>query len=226
MPIRFNCQNPNCPHPALKVGDQYAGQRAQCPNCGTINIVPMQEELVLPPLPPPPAPPYRSPYADIFEAAEKGTFMDVKYFVESGVKVNVRTEGGRTPLQAAVRNNNALPVLQYLISQDADINSKNACGVTPLISAVMMKCDFEVVRFLVDHHADITVQDFDFGNSIIHYAVINHPDPRVLQLLIDRGADVNMKNRFGSTPMEHVCAEGITNAEEKERILRRAGGRR
>jgi len=68
MPIRFNCQNPNCPHPALKVGDQYAGQRAQCPNCETINIVPMQEELVLPPLPPPPDPPYRSPLADIFEA--------------------------------------------------------------------------------------------------------------------------------------------------------------
>jgi len=51
--IKFTCKNPDCKR-NLKVGNQHAGKKARCLQCGTSNIVPMQTELESPPPTPPP----------------------------------------------------------------------------------------------------------------------------------------------------------------------------
>lgn len=40
-----------------------------------------------------------------------------------------------------------------------------------------------------------------FGNSVLHYAAVNNPDPQVIRYLISLGINVNTVNRAGQTPL-------------------------
>ena len=95
-------------------------------------------------------PDYKSPFEDIFIAAEKGSVKDVWYFLAQGVEVNVKSErydrfknieidclfwlfcvgipdgeAAWTPLHFAASGNPNIEVLEYLIAKGADVNAEN-----------------------------------------------------------------------------------------------------
>jgi ankyrin repeat protein len=55
----------------------------------------------------------------------------VKYWVEKGADVNVKTDEGETPLFIAAEKN-SLEVVKYLVEKGADINVKTNDGKTSL----------------------------------------------------------------------------------------------
>ena len=102
---------------------------------------------------------------------------------------------------------------QYLIrNRTRDLCATDICGRTALHIAAF-KSDFEVVQMLVDTaHIDVDCQD-NRGCTPLHYAMHDgdhesHNDVQVsrcVELLLNRGANVETQNIHGSTPL-HLAA--------------------
>jgi len=156
-----------------------------------------------------------SQYKDIFEAAEKGTVEDVRYFIETKhVDVNAVSDSGNTPLNSAVRSyylepdpNRNIEVIKYLISEGADVNAGE-----PLLKAVFDKRNLDVVKILVDNGADVNI--WLSSSTLLHQAANKPYSLDVLKYLISKGADVNAKCENGSTPL-HWAVRAISCAEDE-----------
>jgi len=78
----------------------------------------------------------------------------------------------------------------------------------------------KLARKLVDGHPEVLNLRTGLGETAMHYlAVENYAE--AVQLLIDLGADVNVRNNFGKSPLQEAIQVGATQTVE---VLRRAGG--
>lgn len=103
--------------------------------------------------------------------------------------------GMRTPLMwAAFRND--LPLMRLLLEHKADVNKGTQFG-TPLSHAAWHD-SFEAAQLLLGNGASIDTRDFaDF--TPLHWAAgTDSPNARLVQLLLDKKADVNAK---GGSPI-------------------------
>jgi len=77
----------------------------------------------------------------------------------------------------------------------------------------------KLARKLVKDHPGVLNLRTGIGETALHYlAVENHAD--AVQLLIDLGADVNVKNEFGKSALEEAMQ---VEAKQTVEVLRRAG---
>jgi ankyrin repeat protein len=77
----------------------------------------------------------------------------------------------------------------------------------------------KLARHLVQHHPEVLNLRTGLGETALHYlAVENHAD--AVQLLIDLGAEVNVKNQFGASALEEAIQ---VEAKATVEFLRRAG---
>ena len=103
---------------------------------------------------------------------------------------------------------NDIEVAKLLLEFGADPNIKNNFDKTPLYWA----CDnnnIELVKLLLEHGANpnIILKGYE-ENSLLHWSVtLDEPeDIEVAKLFIENGADVNVKNKFGVTPLYEACS--------------------
>ena len=59
--------------------------------------------------------------------------------------------------------------------------------------------------------ADTKIVDSD-GNSLLHYAVDGDCSKEVLQVIVESGVDVNVRNKGGVTPLMWACRWGNIDA--------------
>ena len=77
----------------------------------------------------------------------------------------------------------------------------------------------KLARKLVKEHPEVLTLRTGLGETALHYlAVENYAE--AVQLLIDLGADVNVRNKFGATALEEAMQ---VEAKETVQVLRRAG---
>ncbi len=103
--------------------------------------------------------------------------------------------------------------IMKLLFDGADINYMNNLGVTPLTYVINTR-KTEMVKFLLENNADVNKKVKD-GNTALHIACNYSPgydpekvvsegkivdDIEIVQLLLDHGADMNIKNDNGMTP--------------------------
>lgn len=101
-------------------------------------------------------------------------------------------------------------------SLDADFADEE--GYTPLYNACRAGFD-EVIKLLLDYGADIEYKNSEYDLTPIFLVGLDHDRPTTMQLMIDRGADLNHQSTYGETPLlimidqEHWdCAEVLFNA--------------
>jgi uncharacterized protein len=117
-----------------------------------------------------------------------------------GFDPNSKDRDGRTPLMLAVTSDN-LELVQFLIENGADVNSKDNNGFTPLHFAAQ---DFRVqaAESLLRNGAKVNACD-NYGNPPLWRAVFNSQGRGdLITLLLKHGADRNLKNKSGKTPVE------------------------
>ncbi|MBX9830318.1 ankyrin repeat domain-containing protein [Candidatus Babeliales bacterium] len=139
---------------------------------------------------------------DLHNAACKNDLEWVKKLVlEQKANVNGTCfSGWVTPLQNVVARPNPFAaerkaVLEFLVAQGAWVNIHDNLGWTPLHWAALCG-GVEIVQLLLDAGALIdAVGTNGQNNTPLHVA----KDPAVRQLLIDRGADIIIKNAQGRT---------------------------
>ena len=80
-------------------------------------------------------------------------------------------------------------------------------GFTALMFAAR-EGDLEMVRLLVSAGADVNVYSFEYGNALVVAAANAHEDMAIY--LTEQGADPNVTDRWGLTPLHYSLQDGIT----------------
>ena len=94
-------------------------------------------------------------------------------------------------------------------------------GLTPLTGAVLFS-DPESVKAILKRSKKVNAQDAG-GNTVLMYAGYREQDNvDVVQALLDKGADVNLKARDGATALSWASKKGNTATVA---LLKKAGAK-
>jgi hypothetical protein len=101
--------------------------------------------------------------------------------------------------------------VKYLASEVENINQYNEYKATALhtwLCWFKVSCwdEHEVLDFtahLLDQGASLSIGNAR-GNTALHVAAVNTRYPSVIQLLLERGADLNARNNAGETPLQYA----------------------
>ena len=145
----------------------------------------------------------------LLQATQRGDKENVLNLLQQGAEINVRDAQGRTPRLA--------------IDAHADTRLTNRFGGISIIPA-SERGHVEIVRELLTHTSINVNHVNNLGWTALLEAIIlsngDKPHQQIVQLLIDHGADVNLADRDGVTPLHHARERRFT---EIEHILLLAG---
>ncbi|KAG6906268.1 hypothetical protein DXG01_014876 [Tephrocybe rancida] len=124
---------------------------------------------------------------------------------QPGVDFDGNTDGNYIPLHVASRNGHTA-VVELLTENGAPINARDQLGATALYSA-LVKGHHGVVQVLLRHPG------VDFGGNAdgayipLHNAS-SKGDTKMVQLLTENGAPINVRDRWGATALYRASANG------------------
>lgn len=160
------------------------------------------------------------------------SFENVQVLIKAGADVNARNKLGITPLMKVAGHANApfhFEIMRELIEAGADVNTVSKGHWTALMYAAANTANtssIEAVKFLIQNGADVHYITPNGGNTILHYLVYNtlnsNTNTETLKLLLDAGADVNVRNNRGKTVVYKAFENNIPSNFIK--VLMEAGG--
>ncbi|XP_023248470.1 ankyrin-1-like [Copidosoma floridanum] len=135
-------------------------------------------------------------------AVKSQQISKIKFLLDHKADPNVMNVLDITALHLAVEEDNIV-IIELLVTHKADINIGNYGDQTPLDIAIV-RCSFDSVRLLVS---------FGNYNWNLHRAALGGDDVAV-KIFIEEGADVDITNVFGDTPL-HLVLQKLRNYYEE-----------
>ncbi|MEM9220393.1 MAG: ankyrin repeat domain-containing protein [Cyanobacteria bacterium P01_F01_bin.150] len=165
--------------------------------------------------------------ADFQNLLEKFEFQELLSIMDD---IDATDNWGRTLLHYLVINNDkeSLMSIKKLITMGSNVNTIDHYGLTPLLQIIALRSPFEepsirslkVSRLLLDSGANpdyfsnncciLAAQQTNNGTAL-HVAAAHIKLTEFTRLLLDKGADVNIRNRFGETPL-HEAVQNFNEA--------------
>lgn len=147
-------------------------------------------------------------------AVRNGSIDDVQKLLDMGASVHARDTMGWTGFIYAVRGGKR-EMAEFLLAQGSDINAGDMRGDTALHLTAIHNLP-EMTQTLLDWGADINALNSDDVCTAVFYAT-DHPP--VLRILLEAGADINLQDKKGRTPLirasEHKHEEAVRLLLEK-----------
>lgn len=167
----------------------------------------------------------------LFDAVSEGYLNIAKNALELGANINFRhPKTGTTVLTWICRKSN-VKTIEFLLENGADINAKDFDNSNPLYQAAISEQPenveilikngadpfikvgnsnalknsinielWEILKIILSHVDDINFNYEDRGYGLVHEAVIND-NIELLKIMIELGANLNQKNKYGSTAL-------------------------
>ena len=153
----------------------------------------------------------------------------LQVLVDLGVDLSeTLSSNGETLLHKAVESGASVETVQFLTRTGISVNSSNCLGMTPLHMLRYLDCtsnpvdkyDIEGSRhskliklFLMEGY-NVNNQDI-FGRALLHYVISELRQSSLLQFIVSHGAELNIKDRNGVTPLHLACSwDNETNLRE------------
>ena len=148
----------------------------------------------------------------------------IRALVDAGAGIDAKNaKDERTPLLIAAANANNTEVIDILIKAGSKIEEKDKYGYTALMLALKNNCEHpDIAVSLIKYKADVN-KTFDESSStplLLALGGQTGVKPKVIQALIDYGADVNAMDISGMTPLMYAARY---STEEIVKILLKAG---
>jgi ankyrin repeat protein len=132
-----------------------------------------------------------------------------KALIEAGADVNAKDNIEDSPyLYAGARGH--LEILKMTLAHGADLKSTNRYGGTALIPA-SERGHVETVRTLIEAGVDVDHVNKLHWTALLEAIILGdggERHQRIVELLVKAGADVNLADGKGVTPLQHARARG------------------
>jgi ankyrin repeat protein len=106
-----------------------------------------------------------------------------------------------------------LEILKLILQAKPDFSLYNRFGGTPLIPACE-RGHVEVVKTLLQTDVEVDHVNNLGWTALLEAIILSDGGPRheeIVQLLVDGGADVNIADFLGVTPLQHARLKGFRN---------------
>lgn len=134
----------------------------------------------------------------------------IKLLLNAGANIEAKTKDGKTPLHMAVEFNDLRYVINTLIDAGADILAQDENGWTPLQYARKYGKSGIILISLNKTRKQQTTNTKVQGKghtTPLHYAAESE-NPELVTRMIKAGADTEVRNRLGETPL-HIAATQV-----------------
>lgn len=162
-----------------------------------------------------------SPQEQFFDAVCRGDVQGVSELLrgDHGIDIDAPDKLGIIALSRATRRGNGGDMVRLLLSAKADTEKSYANQKrTPLHDAIHFFQSFDVVKMLLDAKANPNAVNDD-GRTPLYKAVLIEDD-RVIHLLVEAKAVVNVFDKFRTTPLDIAIRTKNQAAEEALRGYR------
>lgn len=119
----------------------------------------------------------------------------IKLLIEKGADVNYVKSNGRSILHNSTLVFNAYEVYKFLLDNGANVNHQDTLGNTPIMS-------------IYDPYAIYFINDIDDIHSEEIYKNRNYNSIIIFKLLLENGANINIRNNMGMTALMKYSHEG------------------
>jgi len=162
----------------------------------------------------------------LHEAAQRGNEVLVDYLITQDFALNTQDKHGDTPLLLAVKNKHT-PVASKLLAKGAYATTADNTGRTPLHVALENQSHFRaLIPTLINNGANVNAQDKHGVTPLMVYASNasfgwgtsrsslkqGEKAYALAQLLLSKGARVNVVDAQGQTALHKALAHGINKA--------------
>lgn len=158
---------------------------------------------------------YIDEWTPVMWAAVNGNTKMIKMLVKNGAWVNYLNSAVVNALWLAADNGH-LGAVKELVKSGAHINNRNVENISPLMAAAMHG-HYAVVQYLINAKADINLVHRDNDGDSALMLALAQKQTKIAQLLINSGANINIRNKFGITALMIAAAEG--NEEITQKLL-------
>ncbi|XP_023313781.1 tankyrase-2-like, partial [Trichogramma pretiosum] len=136
------------------------------------------------------------------------------------LQINARDKWGCTPLHYVTGKKLA----ELMLRRGADPTSANAHGETPLHNIIARTYDEDLAKLYFEVIDEIgkTVQidaQNKFGRTLLHIA-LSCTDDETTEILLERGADPNLADAKGMTPLHFICEHHQDDGELAETFFK------
>jgi ankyrin repeat protein len=139
------------------------------------------------------------------QAAGEGHWASLMLMLDRGVSVDVPDSHSYTPLMHAI-SSKKIQTCRFLLAQGADSNAKGRGGKTPLLISIRQKPFVDVASMLRFRTPT------DQINRVVHQVMSEHL--AACYLLLEKGADVNLYDEEGNTPLHLAIEHGYPDIAE------------
>lgn len=146
------------------------------------------------------------PAVDFFRAINVDDAGTVKRLLERGFDPNTVDEKGQVGLYLALREESPKALAVLLAHPQTRIDAVNQADETPLMMAAL-RGQLDAARQLLDRGASLNRP----GWAPLHYAA-SGPEPRMVALLLERGAQIEAPSPNRTTPLMMAARYGAEEA--------------
>ncbi len=145
---------------------------------------------------------YNETISSYIQAAAEGDLSALHVFKSSSLSIDDFNKKGITPLMYAAKKGEHEAV-SFLIDQGANVNAMSHEGWTPLLFAAGSS-NHIIMQTLIENGAKVNLASTRTGRVALHRAV-ELIDRDAIALLLDNGANPNIKNTIGVSPFLESC---------------------
>ena len=142
-------------------------------------------------------------------AAYRDNAYAVRALLDAGANINIRESEldarGTALMRAADRD--CVSVVHELLKRQIDWNAKDSYERTAVHSAAINGSIDSLAVLLSLRDVEVNIQDIN-GNTPLHDAAGLIHDSKCLELLLSKGADIEIANNRGKTPIDTARAQG------------------